>query len=297
MLIESLMQNLSFSCGYRCLLILGRKGVGKTVLARNVAEELGKEVHVFAPQKEFGDDVKYFEGFRRKDVLVEKERVVVVEDLPRLLGVKRYERTLMELVTRARHLNANVIVISQTDEDLPKKFLKQFEVIAMMNCSLDYKRWWQLLGSKEANFLRKAAQTLPAYRYLLLDVQTGAYVNSLENTDVKKLTKAVKQPVMTDKTLTEAADEDEGQKSENENDTNKLTLVKPSKRQRAFAMFDRGCSNKEVKETLGLTYGLVRFYRYEWNERKRSGTQNNNKLTLGGGGDEKLEMEKIWSEA
>jgi hypothetical protein len=57
-----------------------------------------------------------------------------------------------------------------------------------------------------------------------------------------------------------------------------------SKRQKAFAMFDRGCSNKEVKETLGLTYGLVRFYRYEWNERKRSGTQNTNKLTLVGGG-------------
>jgi len=58
-----------------------------------------------------------------------------------------------------------------------------------------------------------------------------------------------------------------------------------SKRQKAFAMFDRGCSNKEVKETLGLTSALVRFYRYEWNERKkRSGTQYTDVLTLGGGG-------------
>ena len=63
---------------------------------------------------------------------------------------------------------------------------------------------------------------------------------------------------------------------------------KESKRQKAFAMFDRGCSNKEVEEALGLTYGLVRFYRYEWNERKRSGTQNTNKLTLGGGGEIEL---------
>jgi ATP-dependent Clp protease ATP-binding subunit ClpA len=276
-------EDLNVSCGYRCLLIFGRKGVGKTVLARNVAEELGKEVHVFAPQKEFGDDVKYFEGFRRKDVLVEKERVVVVEDLPRLLGVKRYERTLMELVTRARHLKANVIVISQTDEDLPKKFLKQFEVIAMMNCSLDYKRWWQLLGSKEANFLRKAAQTLPAYRYLLLDVQTGAYVNSLENTDVKKLTKAVKEPIMTDKTLTEAADEDESQKSENEN----RTTTKVAKKDDIRRLLLEGKSVEEIIQKVGTRAGYVWYVAWELKKEEQKSENENgtttNPIRLGGG--------------
>jgi orotate phosphoribosyltransferase-like protein len=286
-MVNSAMQDLNFSSGYRCLLILGRKGVGKTVLARNVAEELGKEVHVFAPQKEFGDDVKYFEGFRRKDVLVEKERVVVVEDLPRLLGVKRYERTLMELVTRARHLKANVIVISQTDEDLPKKFLKQFEVIAMMNCSLDYKRWWQLLGSKEANFLRKAAQTLPPYRYLLLDVQTGAYVNSLENTDVKKLTKAVKEPIMTDKTLTEAADEDESQKSENENETT-TNLIRKTKRERIAELLEKGKTYGEIARAVGTSVGHVKYVAWELKkEHQKSENENDTYLLTvdGGGGD------------
>jgi hypothetical protein len=63
-------------------------------------------------------------------------------------------------------------------------------------------------------------------------------------------------------------------------------------------MFDEGKTNKEVKETLGLTYGLVRFYRYEWNERKRSGIQNTYLLTIdGGGGAEAVAMEKVWNEA
>jgi len=71
-----------------------------------------------------------------------------------------------------------------------------------------------------------------------------------------------------------------------------------SKRQKAFAMFDEGKTNKEVKKILGLSYELVKVYRYEWNERKRSGIQNTYLLTVdGGGGDEKLEMEKIRSEA
>jgi len=72
-----------------------------------------------------------------------------------------------------------------------------------------------------------------------------------------------------------------------------------SKRQKAFAMFDEGKTNKEVKETLGLTSALVRTYRYEWTERKRrSGTQYTDVLTLlGGGGDETVEKAKIRYEA
>jgi len=71
-----------------------------------------------------------------------------------------------------------------------------------------------------------------------------------------------------------------------------------SKRQKAFMMFDRGCSNREVKETLGLSYELVKVYRYEWNERKRSGIQNTYLLTIdGGGGAEAVAMEKVWNEA
>jgi hypothetical protein len=64
---------------------------------------------------------------------------------------------------------------------------------------------------------------------------------------------------------------------------------KESKRQKAFMMFDEGKTNKEVKETLGLTSALVRFYRYEWNEKRRTQHLNTNVLTLGGGGIELLE--------
>ena len=59
-----------------------------------------------------------------------------------------------------------------------------------------------------------------------------------------------------------------------------------SKRQKAFAMFDRGCSNKEVEEALGLSEESVCVYRHQWKKRRRAASVTNyiNILRLGGGG-------------
>jgi DNA-binding NarL/FixJ family response regulator len=132
-----------------------------------------------------------------------------------------------------------------------------------------------------------------------LDVQTGAYVNSLENTDVKKLTKAVKEPIMTDKTLTEAADEDESQKSENENGTT-TNPIRKTKRERIAELLEEGKAYGEIARAVGTSVGHVKYVAWELKkEQQKSENENNtNKLTLfGGGGDEKLEMEKIRYEA
>jgi DNA-binding NarL/FixJ family response regulator len=61
-----------------------------------------------------------------------------------------------------------------------------------------------------------------------------------------------------------------------------------SKRQKAFAMFDSGCSNKEVEEALGLSEESVCVYRHQWKKRRRAASVTNyiNILRLGGG-DEK----------
>jgi DNA-binding NarL/FixJ family response regulator len=59
-----------------------------------------------------------------------------------------------------------------------------------------------------------------------------------------------------------------------------------SKRQKAFAMFDRGCSNREVEEALGLSEESVCVYRHQWKKRRRDASVTNyiNILRLGGGG-------------
>jgi hypothetical protein len=73
---------------------------------------------------------------------------------------------------------------------------------------------------------------------------------------------------------------------------------KESKRQKAFAMFDEGKTNKEVEEALGLSEESVCVYRHQWKKRRRTVNPYINILRLGGegGGDEKLEMEKIRNE-
>jgi len=101
---------------------------------------------------------------------------------------------------------------------------------------------------------------------------------------------------------------------------------KESKRQKAFAMFDRGCSNKEVEEALGLSEESVCVYRHQWKKGRRAANPYINILRLeadisggggssewdekrvqqlninllrsvGGGGDEAMAMEKVWNEA
>jgi len=53
-----------------------------------------------------------------------------------------------------------------------------------------------------------------------------------------------------------------------------------SKRQKAFKLFSDGKTNKEVQQLLGLSYSLVKFYRFEWKQ-QQSAEINTNYLTIG----------------
>jgi hypothetical protein len=66
---------------------------------------------------------------------------------------------------------------------------------------------------------------------------------------------------------------------------NEMKRVNPnSKRQKCFKLFDEGKTNKEVKEILGLSYELVKGYRYEWKDEKRVRQLR----SVGGGGEIEL---------
>lgn len=229
--------NLSF---FRPVLILGRARSGKTTLLKNLLTHLDGTKVVFGLEKEI-EGADFNSKFLRRDVLSRKYDVVVVEDLPRLLGVKRYERTLMELLTLSAHLKSNVIVTSQTDEGLPKRFLKQFKVVSFFNCALDYKRWWQLVGSKEASYLMKAVDGLPPFTYVLLDLETKAFWNSFRNDEVDELKRGM-EIRLEGKTLTEIA-ESESEKLENKTAT---TTPPPSKKEKIRRMLLEGKSVTEI---------------------------------------------------
>ncbi|MEM1589935.1 MAG: hypothetical protein QW175_05910 [Candidatus Bathyarchaeia archaeon] len=240
--------NLSF---FRPVLILGRAGTGKTTLLKHLLDGLAGDKIVFGREREI-EGVEYNSKFRRADVFV-KGKTLVIEDLPRLLGVKRYERTLMELLTWSRHLGSNVIVTSQTDEGLPKRFLKQFKVVAFFNCALDYKRWWQLVGSKEANYLMKVVDRLPPFTYVLLDLETKAFWNSFRNDEVDKLKKGMEKR-LEGKTLPEIA-ESESAKPENKTRT---TTTPPSKKDRIKQMLLEGKTVAEIVRDLKTPSAYVR---------------------------------------
>jgi len=46
-------------------------------------------------------------------------------------------------------------------------------------------------------------------------------------------------------------------------------VQKDSKRQRAFELFEKGLSNREIAAILQTTYGTIRMYRYEWRQQQK----------------------------
>jgi len=164
----------------RWCLVLGAEGQGKTYMVRLLAQRFERFAYVEATEFQPVKDVDLY----------------IIDDLHK--APKQKHQEIFMWLCGARHDRvSNVVVVTQELKGIPSEIIRRFKVLALFYSAKQHMKLQTVIrgGLREASeFANRIIDLLPR-QYILYDVQTGATYNSLQNTDIDRLLKAMEKPL------------------------------------------------------------------------------------------------------
>jgi len=164
----------------RWCLVIGAEGQGKTYMVKEIAKRFKRFGYVEATNFQTVKDLELF----------------IIDDLHKANKQKHAE--IFMWLCGARHDNVkNVIVVTQELKGIPSEIIRRFKVLAFFYSAKQHMKLQTVIrgGLREASEFANTIIRLMPRSYILYDVQTGATYNSLANTDIDKLLKAMEKPL------------------------------------------------------------------------------------------------------